>query len=184
MAAKMRFLANGVNELKDYVETRGLEKRNMKWKRIDSHDVVFPRLTEEEIRQLTFGVYQIRLAKSYTHEHLMEGKYEIFISNDCAGILCAKIQSRHISAKKYLLWIRYDDVSIKSWFCKCKVGARVVGMCAHVTSVIWFLALARHEGSGVCGVRDWCSLVEDAAALPIDESESEDEERCFITEEE
>lgn len=36
------------------------------------------------------------------------------------------------------------------------------------------------------GVRDWCSSVEDAAALPIDESESEEEneERCSITEEE
>lgn len=59
-------------------------------------------------------------------------------------------------------------------------------MCAHITSVIWFLGLARHEESGVCGVRDWCSSVEDAAALPIDESESEEEneERCSITEEE
>ncbi len=82
----------------------------------------------------------------------MEGRYEIFISDDFDGILCAKIQSRHISAKKYLLWIRHDDISIKSWFCKCKVGTRVVGMCAHITSVIWFLGLARHEESGVCGV--------------------------------
>lgn len=186
MAAKMRFLANGVNELKDYVVTSGLEKRSIRWKKIDSHDVVFPHLTEEEIRQLTLGVYQIRLAKSYAYEHFMEGRYEIFISDDFDGILCAKIQSRHISAKKYLLWIRHDDISIKSWFCKCKVGTRVVGMCAHITSVIWFLGLARHEESGVCGVRDWCSSVEDAAALPIDESESEEEneERCSITEEE
>lgn len=158
----------------------------MRWKKMDSHDVVFPHLTEEEIRQLTLGVYQIRLAKSYAYEHFMEGRYEIFISDDFDGILCAKIQSRHISAKKYLLWIRHDDISIKSWFCKCKVGTRVVGMCAHITSVIWFLGLARHEESGVCGVRDWCSSVEDAAALPIDESESEEEneERCSITEEE
>lgn len=59
-------------------------------------------------------------------------------------------------------------------------------MCAHITSVIWFLGLARHEERGVCGVRDWCSTVEDAAALPIDESESEEEneERCSMTEEE
>lgn len=116
----------------------------------------------------------------------MEGRYEIFISDDFDGILCAKIQSRHISAKKYLLWIRHDDISIKSWFCKCKVGTRVVGMCAHITSVNWFLGLARHEESGVCGVRDCCNSVEDAASLPVDESESEEEneERCSITEEE
>lgn len=79
----------------------GLERQSMRWKKMDSHDVVFPHLTEEEIRQLTLGVYQIRLAKSYAYEHFMEGRYEIFISDDVAGILCAKIQSRHISAKKY-----------------------------------------------------------------------------------
>lgn len=153
---------------------------------MDSHDVVFPHLTKEEIRQLTLDVYQIRLAKSYAYEHFMEGRYEIFIGDEFAGILCAKIQCRHISAKKCLLWIRHDDISIKSWFCKCKVGTRVVGMCAHIISVIWFLAFARHEEIGVCGVRDWCSSVEDAAALPIDESKSkkENEERCYITEEE
>jgi hypothetical protein len=48
-------------------------------------------------------------------------------------------------------------------------------MCAHITSVIWFLAYARHEEDDVCGVRNWCSVVQDAAALPIDESESEEE---------
>jgi hypothetical protein len=115
------------------------------------------------------------LAKSYTHEHFTEGKYEIFINTDYTGLLCAKLQTRHISAKKYLLWVSFDDIRIKSWYCKCKVGARVVGMCAHITSVIWFLAYARHEEGDVCGVRNWCSVVQDAVALPIDESESEEE---------
>lgn len=36
------------------------------WKRIDAHDVAvnFPTLTEEDVRQLTFGTYQIRQANS------------------------------------------------------------------------------------------------------------------------
>lgn len=81
----------------------GLEKRDVRWKAIDSHNVAIAHLTEEEIWQLPSGVYQIRLAMSYTHEHLTEGKYESFFNYDYTGILCAKIQSRHISAKKYLL---------------------------------------------------------------------------------
>uniref|UniRef100_K1RHE5 Uncharacterized protein n=1 Tax=Magallana gigas TaxID=29159 RepID=K1RHE5_MAGGI len=66
MAAKMRFLANGVNELKDYVETSGLEKRSIRWKKIDSHDVVFPHLTEEEIRQLTLEKPQVVLEHPFS----------------------------------------------------------------------------------------------------------------------
>lgn len=122
------------------------------------------------------GVYQIKLAKSYAQEHVdKDGNYEILVNNDHDGILCAKLQSRHISAKKYMLWIGFDEMSIKSWFCKCKVGFRVVGMCAHITSVIWFLSYAKYKDNQNLGVRNWCSYVDDAAALPVDNSDSEED---------
>ena len=37
-----------------------------------------------------------------------------------------------------------DIDPVKDWFCQCKAGARVVGCCAHVSSVIWHLGLTRH----------------------------------------
>ena len=59
------------------------------------------------------------------------------------------MQSRHISAKRYFIWIQYTDNEndidpVKSWYCQCKAGEGVVGCCAHVSSVVWYLGLARH----------------------------------------
>ncbi|GFW62796.1 uncharacterized protein TNCV_2625591 [Trichonephila clavipes] len=31
------------------------------------------------------------------------------------------------------------------WYCQCKVGARVVGCCAHVASVLWYSGHWRHN---------------------------------------
>lgn len=31
------------------------------------------------------------------------------------------------------------------WYCECKGGSRTVGCCAHICSVIWYLAFARHN---------------------------------------
>lgn len=37
--------------------------------------------------------------------------------------------------------------SICGWYsnCICKCGARLVGCCAHVSSVLWFLGWKRHQ---------------------------------------
>lgn len=40
---------------------------------------------------------------------------------------------------------RHDNDLTKSWYCTSKNGARVVGTCAHVTSVLWFLGYAREN---------------------------------------
>ena len=31
----------------------------------------FPKLSEEDLRNLTLGVYQVKMARSYSQEHLM-----------------------------------------------------------------------------------------------------------------
>ena len=66
-----------------------------------------------------------------------------------------------------------------SWYCRCKTGARVVGVCAHIAAVLWYLGYARYRyniDEDRIGVRDWSSFVEDAAAIPeeIDHSESDE----------
>ena len=123
------------------------------------------------------GVYQLKLAKCYTKEHLSDdGEYLIKINSDIEDILRVQIQSRHTSARKYLIWIQYDEIEVKAWYCQCKSGARVVGTCAHVASVLWYLGLARYSDKPN-SVKDWSYFVEDAAKIPvlIDETESEDE---------
>ncbi len=57
----------------------------------------------------------------------------------------AQIQSRHRNAVKYDLYIQYNPQNITGWYCKCPNGSRVVGCCAHIASVIYYLAFARYN---------------------------------------
>lgn len=61
-----------------------------------------------------------------------------------------KMQSRHQASKKYDLYIQYipsiDDASgITGWYCKCRAGARVVGCCAHICSVLYYIGFRRFD---------------------------------------
>ena len=132
---------------------RGCLSSRGKWTVLDSEEAVpeFPRLTLVDLQTLTFGTYQVKQAKSYTKEHMSEeGDYDIEVHNQAPGMLRGRIQSRHINAKRYFCWIEYDteaetSESIVAWFCQCKAGPRIVGCCAHVTSILWFLGYARHQ---------------------------------------
>ena len=84
---------------------------------MEAEDAVpnFPRLSEEDIRNLTVGVYQLKLAKSYTQEHLNDAsEFVIMINSDISDILRVQIQSRHTSARKYMIFIEFNEVEIKT----------------------------------------------------------------------
>ncbi|XP_062613816.1 uncharacterized protein LOC134275563 [Saccostrea cucullata] len=140
------------NPLKDlFINSSGKRILSNKMSKIDAADAVpdFPKLSENYLRSLTFGIYQIKQASSYSREHLdEEGGYEIFVTKTMSNILQAKIQSRHVSSKSYYLWIQFDasdeEDPIKYWYCQCKSGARLVGSCAHVASVLWYIGVQRH----------------------------------------
>lgn len=54
------------NVLQPEVESLGLDKKSHKWTKLDEADADlhdFPRYTEDEVRELTLGVYQVKLAK-------------------------------------------------------------------------------------------------------------------------
>ncbi|XP_052099022.1 uncharacterized protein LOC127733747 [Mytilus californianus] len=115
LAAKMRVLSRKKNDLQERVEREGLHRRICSWKKIDADDSMpcFPMLSEEELRNITVGVYQLKLAKSYTQEHLNdESEFIIMINSDLESILRVQIQSRHTSARKYLIWIEYDEIEV------------------------------------------------------------------------
>ena len=172
----MLHLSSQGNTLKDQVIE--LAKKPSQWKSIDNTEELndFPVYTEDEIRALTLGVYQVKLAKSYTREHLKEdGTYEIKVCKQQQDLLSAKIQSRHVTSKQYLCWIKYAEGAVLAWYCQCKMGARVVGPCAHITSVIWYLAYARHSGLRLDGSIKWLDYIDDASKIPdaVDANDSE-----------
>lgn len=179
-AAKMRHLSTQTNLLQTEVESNNLQKKRYVWRRIDDENIDvsdFPRYTEEEIRELTLGVYQVKLAKHYTQEHMSQEGYELWVDHHQPGLLAVKIQSRHTSSKSYLCWIRFEEGAVTLWYCCCKSGARVVGMCAHIASVIWYLSFARHSCVNLELSKNWLDSVCDAAIIPevVDESDSASE---------
>jgi hypothetical protein len=137
IAAKMKFLSKEINFLKSFVEENNLERKSAKWEKTeDIKD--FPFLDEQELRNITCGVYQLKLSPSYIQEYL-DGESQILIHKEDPGLIRVKIHSRHISSKQYILWIQFTESTISAWYCKCHAGARVVGVCSHIASVLWYL---------------------------------------------
>ncbi|XP_078340851.1 uncharacterized protein LOC111112081 [Crassostrea virginica] len=187
LAAKMLHLSQRVNTLQERVENEGLDRRGLIWKTVDAADVApdFPLYTENDLRQLTLGIYQLRMAQFYSQEHFdVDGGFDILVSDGVPGLVSAKIQSRHVSAKQYKCWIGYNDGVVNGWYCKCKAGTRVVGMCGHISCIVWYLSYGRHQES-VKGVRNWTTELEDASDIPevIDDSDSSDDDDNIVTEE-
>ena len=175
LAAKMLHLSKQVNSLKEYVEENGLDKQSAKWKHVSEVELTdFPELDEEQLRSLTCGTYQLKLSSSYMQEHV-DGDCYFHIHEEEENLIRVRIQSRHVSAKTYLLWIRYNATEIESWYCRCRAGARVVGVCSHVASMLWFLGSARYSAQESYGVKNWGIYIDDAVKSPIvlDESDNE-----------
>lgn len=117
----------------------------------------FPVLTEEYLKDLTVGIYQVQLAPSYIEDKLKrnnEEEYQLDEHFNEPGFIRVRIYSRFRNAKKHQIFISYSnereegnnlDDLILGYYCTCQSGARTLGTCAHVTSVLWFLGFARHQ---------------------------------------
>lgn len=175
LGARMLELSKQSNILKSEIECGNLERQRKVWVEMSEAEMEdFPRLSEEALRALTCGVYQIKLSPGYIQEHL-DGNSQIHVHREQRGLIHVRIQSRHISSKQYMLWLKYNTSEIAAWYCKCRAGARVVGMCAHCAAIIWYLSYARHRFVSGIGVRNWCDYLADANDIPavIDSSDSD-----------
>ena len=177
IASQMLDRLSRSNELQSYVESNNLERRNIsKWSNVEDCNLSdFPVLNETILRVLTLGTYQLKLSTSYIQEYI-GGDCNFQLYNEAPDLLRVRLQSRHVSSKSYLVWIKYDSDHVKAWYCKCKAGARTVGTCSHVAAVLWYLGLAIHMDKNRYGVQDWGRFLEDAADIPqsVDVSDSEE----------
>ncbi|XP_029173786.1 uncharacterized protein LOC114942563 [Nylanderia fulva] len=158
------------NVVQAMVEVENLKTRNaQRWVRLDAEQLFdFPVLTVEFLKNLTVGVYQIKLAPSYVQDKLQrdeEEEFQLEMLRDVnrlpqPGLMRIRVFSRFRNAMKYQLWISYqptndDEVDdgmdnhertpIQGYYCTCKSGARTLGTCAHIASVLWFMGYARHQ---------------------------------------
>ena len=161
LAREIRARLNDVNVVQALVEEHNLARRNTMWERLNQvHVPDFPRLHLQHLRRLTLGPYQIELAPSYVQdkfEHESSDVFELDLNRDIPGFIRIRIYSRFRNATRYQLWIcfradleendRMDDEGevILGYYCTCKAGARTLGCCAHVASIVWYLGWARHQ---------------------------------------
>lgn len=154
------------NLVQKIVQEEGLVRKSLNFERLNhEHFDHLPVWSSKDIYSLS-GSYQLRLSKSYISNHFADGKYEFSVTKDASlpdfhkyGItlrspffLKAKLSSRHVSQKVYSIFVLIDTAEMSSsavvgQYCTCKNGARTVGACAHVISIIWFLFYGRHKPS-------------------------------------
>ncbi|GFQ88485.1 uncharacterized protein TNCT_215891 [Trichonephila clavata] len=86
-------------------------------------------------------------SRSCTHEHLNQsGLYSIYVNREDSSVVRIQLRSRHTSSKIYKIWKRTGiGHNPKLNVLSVKVGARVVGCCARVASVLRYLGYWRHN---------------------------------------
>lgn len=148
IAKQMLKLADETNVIKKIVENMKMKHKKMSWtaKEASNAALDFPKMDFNELQELTLGIYRLKQARSYTTEHLYSnGLYTFQVSKERPDLIRAQIQSRHKNSTKYDVYVQYNKKSISGWYCTCPNGARVVGCCAHVASIIYYLSYARYN---------------------------------------
>ncbi|KAJ8673315.1 hypothetical protein QAD02_004577 [Eretmocerus hayati] len=142
------------------VEEQNLRRRNGQWRRLQQRDFPdFPVLDLPYLRDLTVGVYQVRLAPSYVQDKVHRDnneEYQVDEHINEQGFIRIRVYSRFRNATIHQTFIRYRSTDenvadaeledpLAGYYCTCQAGAKTLGCCAHVASVLWFLGHARHQ---------------------------------------
>ncbi|KAI5644433.1 hypothetical protein NE865_03540 [Phthorimaea operculella] len=157
---------NVPNHLADYVVRNNMNRQRAVFESITADQPIFddfPHLTEDDLILFALGTYQIKLARSYYAEHLVQGLYTIevyreqqirnlseYISEEDIWLLRVRIQSRHVRSRIYYSYIVIDRQrngreAITHYYCSCLSGRRTVGCCAHIMCTVWYLGWARNQ---------------------------------------
>ncbi|XP_035701213.1 uncharacterized protein LOC118433403 [Folsomia candida] len=155
-------LADQENLLQKRVEDEKMDRRTKEWKTASLKEFPkFPKLSVDDLEDITLGVYQIGLAKRYANLHMKNSPiFEIKLNSEFPNIVRAKIESRFTANKAHDLWIEYSSDpevkgadAIRGFYCKCKQGARTMGCCAHISTVLWYLGYQRYQNPVTINVR-------------------------------
>lgn len=139
------------NRLYNHLVESGRLKCTATWRKMDGFDILdFPKLTLWELERYTVGTYQCEEALKYIRQHMKtNGNFEIRLHQELPGLVRTQIHSRFQSSAVHSLWVEYfpnrDGLDgITAHYCTCKNGARVVGCCAHVATVMRYMSFQRY----------------------------------------
>lgn len=89
-------------------------------------------------------------------------------------LITAKLKSRFVSASSHQSYVLFSPSeegfkTILEYSCDCKVGLRTVGMCSHVTALLFYFGYAPHNG----GVKHICMHLKNIFDFQHDDSGEE-----------
>lgn len=140
------------NDLQNYILENKLDRKSVPWINGDRNSVPdFPILSDVDLKIITVGTFQLKNAADYTFYQLKQDpNFQIKIFKSEKNIIQVKIQSKYVKRKLHQCFVEFDPKksghnSIAGYYCKCNVGARTIGCCSHVATVLWFFGRARHN---------------------------------------
>lgn len=160
VAQKMAERLHVPNKLKEYALKRKTFSKKDFTRLTEASINDFPTLDIDDIENnITLGSFQVKMSLSYIAEHQNEhGNHEFYLKredfDDHSKLIYSVVQSRHRNSTKYQVLIQYKPTDQKcpgnyenvlAWYCTCFVGARTVGCCSHVASIIFYLAYGQYE---------------------------------------
>lgn len=191
LAREIKNRLNDVNVVQMRVEVDNLGRRNAIWEQLNhEHIPEFPRFDLQYLRNITLGPYQLQLSPSYIQDKFDHESTDIFQlarHRDDPALLRFRIYSRFRNQTRYQLWVCFrinneeddegeEDGPILGYYCTCKAGARTIGCCAHVASILWYLGWARYQQYIKYPSRALLNFILDAANRNVDNDDPEIED--------
>ncbi|XP_047040251.1 uncharacterized protein LOC124644764 [Helicoverpa zea] len=146
------------NLLADYVDEHHWDRQRIAFALMDATNPNlsdFPRMDYDQLIVFAIGTYHVKLARSYCCEHIRgTGVFsiEVFrhperinINNEESTLIRCRIHSRHVGTRTYYCYVLYNTNRISEYCCSCIHGRRTLGSCAHIISIIYYLAWARYQ---------------------------------------
>lgn len=184
---------NEPNMLTSIVNRYDFQRQLKNFLPIDLNSTEFPMLSEDDLKRISLGTYQLNAAKSYAKLHIEsnDNKFLCFLSPlsilniyfqtiiDAKNIIqpalvLTQMESRFKNRKTYNVFVLVDMAKrganiIVTYHCECRHGLRTIGCCSHIMSTIYYLCHARRLG----GVRPVAGYLNELFDY---DSESDDDE--------
>lgn len=170
VANMMMARLNQPNVLKPLVEHLNLTQLRVIWRQLEDSSIVtdtdFPQLEWTDLHHISLGSYQLTNSVSYyaRHRQSPDGAFFVYIYDPPPKhrvstiryadygiqvqdplLLKCRVKSRYRAGVDHYEFVLIDKAktgreAIIAYHCSCKVGARTVGCCSHIMTIIWFLS--------------------------------------------
>ncbi|CAF1500825.1 unnamed protein product, partial [Didymodactylos carnosus] len=178
------------NKVKERLSRENLTHHS-KWKDQDAQNYSFPQLTEQERRDITFGIFQVKQASSYVQEHLkpsaafpQDSEFTIQTADNVDDLVKVRYQSRHSNSEIYNTYIEYNNGilnPVSGWFCACTAGERTVGCCSYIAATLWHFSLNQTAIHAINqSLNNYPNLVEDALQFSDYENSSDEDDDTML----